>query len=260
MKSCSQNTEMWKTCPYYPACPNQVWPLKLEALPSTSPRGGSGNVTWPKPAHIRPGVPTEGPYSSLITGRMRTGLIYTLLVGACIKVRPTAAEPWGATHKQTRWAQTHPAIFPFILKGGIQHLTKRKRGGNTGTFASAKPCDCCTHHATDCHHEPFWDDVALHLPTLARDSILNMQTSSFNTSTSNSIRLNRRNIRTYSMKAKIWANYQAAISMDGKDVGRWMLFQHCGTPPPHVGTTLHFPPSPQRRTRWCCTQNNHWTQ
>lgn len=168
------------------------------SLPSTSPWGGSGNFTRPKPAHFRPELPPEGPYSSLITGGMRTHLIYTLLVGACSEVRYIRAEPCGTRHKWTRWAQTHPAVFLFTLEGRIQHLTKRNPGSNTGTLASAKRTSKAQRVLrTPRHWPPLWAVSVwrgLNLPTSARNFILDMQASSFNANPFTSVRLTRKNI------------------------------------------------------------------
>lgn len=40
--------------------------------------------------------------------------------------------------KWARWAQTHPPVFSFILKGGTQHLIKTP-GSNTIMLVTAKP-------------------------------------------------------------------------------------------------------------------------
>lgn len=204
MRSCSKNIEMWKICPSFPSHPTQAWPFKLEAPPSTSPRVGSRNFTWPKPAHFRPELPPEGPYYSLITGGMRTGLIYTRPVGACSKVWRIQAEPCGTRHEWPKWAQTHPAIFPFILKGGIQHLTKTFPGSNTSTLASAKSTSKAQRVPLTLRHRlPPWAISVwrgLNLPTSAKSFILDMQVSSFNTNTFTSIRFTRRNINIHCTK------------------------------------------------------------
>lgn len=121
-----QKLKTWEICPKHPAHDTQMWPLKLEAQqPSTFPQAGSEIFAQPKPFHFRPELPPAGG-----SGGMRTSLIHAQSAGACSEVRGTQAEPCGTRQKWTRWAQFHPAVFSFILRGGIQHLIKNP-GSNT---------------------------------------------------------------------------------------------------------------------------------
>lgn len=128
-----QKPKIWEICLKHPGHATQMWPLKLEAQPSTFSQAGSENFAWPKPFHFRPELPPAGG-----SGGMRTGLIQAQSADACSEVRCTQAEPCGTRQKWMRWAQTHPAVFSFILRGGIQHLIKNP-GSNTIMLVTAKP-------------------------------------------------------------------------------------------------------------------------